>query len=112
MSSKYSNLQIESGSTFSVTKELNNPDGSNLNLTGATGACKIRKSYYSDFNVYPLTVTIESPATDGNITISATSNQTTTFKPGRYVYDVEITNGSVVTRVLEGIVEVKPNATK
>ena len=112
MSAGYTNLKIESGATFSTTIELNNSDGSSMNLTGYTGSCKIRTSYYSDFNVYPLTVTIDSPPTDGKLTLSATATQTTTYKSGRYVYDVEITNGSIVTRVIEGIVEVKPNATK
>jgi hypothetical protein len=112
MPAGYTNLKIESGATFSITVELTNSDGTPTNLTGQTGACKIRKSYYSDFNVYSLTVTIDAPATDGKITISATATQTATYKPGRYVYDVEITNGSTITRVLEGIVEVRPNATK
>lgn len=112
MPAGYTNLKIESGATFSITIELDNADGTNLNLTGFTGACKIRKSYYSNFNVYNLTVTIDSPPTDGKITISATATQTATFKPGRYVYDVELINGSEITRVLEGIAEVRPNATK
>lgn len=112
MSAGYANLKIESGATFSIDIELNNPDGTNLDLTGCTGACKIRKSYYSNFNVYTLNVSIVSPATDGKITLSATATQTASFKPGRYVYDIEVTNGSNVSRVLEGIAEVKPNATK
>jgi hypothetical protein len=112
MSAGYVNLIIESGATFSTTMNIDDDTGANFNLTGYTAACKIRKSYYSDFNVYTLTVSIDSPATDGNITISATANQTATFKPGRYVYDVELTSVSSVTRILEGIVEVRPNATR
>ena len=110
MPAGYVNIKIESGATFSINMDLNNADGSNLNLTGYTGACKIRSSYYSNFNVYSLTVSVVSPATDGKIILSATSTETATFKPGRYVYDVEITSGSSVIRVLEGIAEVKPNA--
>ena len=112
MSAGYTNLKIESGATFSITIGLDNADGTNLNLTGYTGACKIRKSYYSNFNVYNLTVTIDNPPSDGKITISATATETANMKPGRYVYDVEITTGASVTRVLEGIAEVRPNATK
>lgn len=112
MPAGYTKITIESGATFSVDIELNNADGSNLDLTGYTGACKIRKSYYSNFNVYPLTVTVVNPPTDGKIILSATSSETSSFKPGRYVYDVEITSGSSVIRVLEGIAEVMPNATR
>jgi hypothetical protein len=112
MPAGYTNLKIEVGATFSVEMELNASDGSNLDLTGYTGACKMRKSYYSNYNVYPLTVVIVNPPTDGKLILSATSTETATFKPGRYVYDVEITSGTSVTRVVEGIVEVMPNATR
>jgi hypothetical protein len=112
MPAKYTNLKIESGATFSTTITLKNSDDTPLNLTSYTGSCKIRKSYYSDFNVYSLTVSIVAPATDGRITISATAANTATYKPGRYVYDVEFTSGTTVIRVLEGIIEVAPNATK
>jgi hypothetical protein len=112
MPAGYINLLIESGSTFSTTMTIDDDTGASFNLTGYTAACKIRKSYYSDFNVYTLTVSIDSPPTDGKITISATANQTSTFKPGRYVYDVELSSGSSVIRILEGIADVRPNATR
>ena len=112
MPAGYANLRIEAGSTFSIDMELNNIDGTPLNLTGYTGECKIRKSYYSNFGVYSLTVTILSPQTDGKLRISASSSETAAIKPGRYVYDVEIVSGSSVTRVVEGIAEVTPNATR
>jgi hypothetical protein len=112
MAAGYITLKIEAGATFNVELELDNADGSNLNLTGYTGASKMRKSYYSDFNIYPLTVSIVQPPTEGKIILSATASETSTFKPGRYVYDVEITSGSSVTRVIEGIIEVTPNATR
>jgi hypothetical protein len=112
MPAGYVNIKIESGASFSIDMELNNADGSNLDLTGYTGACKIRKSYYSNFNVYSLTVVVANPPTDGKIIISSTASETATFKPGRYVYDVEISSGSSVTRVVEGIAEVTPNATR
>ena len=37
---------------------------------------------------------------------------TATYNPGRYVYDEEMTSGATILRVLEGIIEVSPNATK
>lgn len=112
MAAGYVNLQIEAGSTFSVEIELDNADGTPTNLTGYTGSCKMRKSYYSNFDVYDLTVTILTPETDGKFRLSASSTTTATFKPGRYVYDVEITSGGEVKRVIEGIIVVKPNATR
>lgn len=112
MPAGYTNLKIESGANFSITIELDNADGTHLNLTGTTGACKIRKSYYSSLYVYPLTVGIEDPATLGKINLTATAVETALMEPGRYVYDIELTTGSVTDRIMEGIAEVKPNATK
>ena len=112
MPAGYLNLKIESGSTYSVDLELTNDDGSYIDLTNCTAACKMRKSYYSNFGVYNLVVTIGNPPTDGKITISADATYTSSIKPGRYVYDVELYNSSVVSRIIEGIIEVSPNATK
>jgi hypothetical protein len=43
------------------------------------------------------------------LTISLTANQTTALDAERYVYDVEITSSTgSVTRVLEGIITVRP----
>jgi hypothetical protein len=112
MPAGYTNLLIEQGATFFNTVELNNPDGTSMDLTDMTGLAKIRKSYYWDGNVYTLTVTVASPATDGILNISATAAQTALFSPGRYYYDLELINGDIVTRVIEGIAEVRPNASK
>jgi hypothetical protein len=48
----------------------------------------------------------------GKVTISLSAVQTAALKPGRYVYDVEITSASETLRVLEGLVTVTPEVTK
>jgi hypothetical protein len=54
-----------------------------------------------------------SNATGGTVSIALTAAQTNALASGRYVYDVEITSsGGVVTRVLEGQVEVTPGVTR
>ena len=40
------------------------------------------------------------------------STQTGTLEEGRYVYDVEVTSGATVTRVIEGLVTISPQVTK
>ena len=55
-----------------------------------------------------------SNATGGVITLSLTPTQTAALDaPARYVYDVEITltADGTVTRVIEGIITVRPNVT-
>jgi len=39
------------------------------------------------------------------------ANTTSSITAGRYVYDVELVNGSYVTRAAEGIVTVTPEVT-
>lgn len=112
MPAGYINLLIEGGSTFSTIIALTNSDGTPMDLSGMIGSAKMRKSYYWAGNVYPLTVIIDAPSTAGRIILSASASETSTFSPGRYYYDLEIENGGIVTRVIEGIVEVRPNATK
>ena len=114
MSAVYvSNLIINTGATFSQSFDLLNAEGSGpLDLTGFTAEAQFRKhpgsSSKTDFT------TAITDATNGQISISLTSTQTAAIsKPGRYVYDVVIDNGSSVkTRVIEGSVLVREGVTK
>ena len=45
--------------------------------------------------------------------MSLTAVQTATLKSGRYVYDLQITAAdTTVTRVLEGVITIRPEVTK
>ena len=57
---------------------------------------------------------IATDSTSGVVALTLTAAQTATLDaPERYVYDVEITKTSTgaVTRVIEGIITVRPNVT-
>lgn len=104
------NLVIDQGTTYSTSINLTNEEDQVLDLTGYTGAAQIRKHYTSTNSV---SFGVSLNASEGIITLSLTANQTSTMVAGRYVYDVEITDSSnVVSRVLEGIVTVTPQATR
>ena len=107
----YSELFLEQYADFSTNINLDDTQGDAINLSGYSASSQMRKSYYSttayDFNVEV------SNAARGEITISMDSANTANMSPGRYVYDLTITdNNSVVTRVVEGIVVVSPGATR
>ncbi len=57
--------------------------------------------------------TVAADATTGVITLALTADQTSNLEDGRYVYDLEIlqTSSSTVTRVIEGIITVRPQVT-
>ena len=106
-----SNLTVDQGATFNAEIDITDDSVNAQNLTGYSVAGQIRKTYDSTtFTAFSASV---SNATGGTITISLTATQTNALAAGRYVYDVEITSGGgVVTRVLEGQVEVTPGVTR
>lgn len=103
------NLVIDQGSTYSTTITLTDDDGNPLDLTGYTGAGQIRKHYTS--SSYTAFTVVITPLT-GEVTLSLTATQTSNMSAGRYMYDVELTTGGTVSRVLEGIVTVTPECTR
>lgn len=106
-----SNLTIDQGSTFSVDIDVTDADGDALNLTDFTVQGQMRKTYTS--STATTFVSEITSVTRGVVTISLTAATTNALKAGRYVYDVEITSpASVVTRIVEGQVEVTPGVTQ
>jgi hypothetical protein len=49
-----------------------------------------------------------STSTQGRFNISLGSTQTRSLKEGRYVYDILVSSGSTVYRIVEGNILVKP----
>lgn len=109
-----SNLNIDQGSTFSSTINLDNQASGVFELNSYQARGKIRKSYRSQtYTQFACTINENTPNQD-TITIALTAVQTKALKAGRYVYDVEIFNPttSEVIRVLEGQIEVLPSASQ
>lgn len=107
-----SNLGIDQGTTFSVTFTVNDDTGTARDLSAFTARSQMRRSYFTSANT-SFTVSIANPL-DGEVDLEMSANVTTTLKPGRYVYDVELVsnNTATVERIVEGIVTIFPEATK
>ena len=107
------NITIDQGETYTNTNSVFLADGvTAMNLTGYTVASKMRKHYTSTAS-HTINTTITSPATAGLIDSSLSATETSAIKAGYYVYDLEITSsGGVVTRVVEGKIQMKPEVTK
>lgn len=105
------NLFIDQGTTYSVIVQVFGTTGSPYNLSGFQPAGQIRKSYNSNTVSATFNASIaDSP--NGKIYLSLTAQETANLKHGRYVYDVEVTNGDIVFRASEGIVTVYPQVTR
>jgi hypothetical protein len=107
------NLVVNSGSDFSQTFTLEGSDtNSAFDLSGYEVESQMRK-WAGSSTAISFSASIEVPSTAGRILLRLTSTQTTNLKPGRYVYDVVITDEfGVKNRVIEGMVLVTEGVTR
>ncbi len=106
------NLTIDQGATFSSDVTVKDANGNAFDLTGYTAEAKMAKGYNSTRTRTTMTTTINADPTTGIVTLSLTATETAALDaPARYVYDLEITSGATVTRVIEGIINIRPNVT-
>jgi hypothetical protein len=107
------NLVINAGSDFSQTFTLEGSDtNAAFDLTGYTVSSQMRK-WAGSSSAITFTSSILSPTNAGKIFLRLTAEQTSTIKPGRYVYDVVITDAyNSKNRVIEGMVLVTEGVTR
>ena len=117
---------IEQGATLNLELQYKDSTGTPIDLTGCGGKMQIRPSISSTTASITLSSSLAAdgtglnfsgsngttPPTSGSIGvyISAMSSSMLDFNTG--VYDLEITSGSFVTRVLEGQVKLSLNVTR
>ena len=107
------NLTIDQGATFSSDVTVKDANGNPFDLTGYTASAKMAKGYASTKTRKAITCIVNGEPTTGIVTISMTADETSVCDEGRYVYDLEIlqTSSSTITRVIEGIITVRPQVT-
>jgi len=117
MSAGKYNMTIEQGSTLNLQLLYKDSNNSIIDLTGYSAKMQI-KSDYAD-NSPSLYLTLSSSAGSGltitpvsgtiDILVPADSSSLMTFDTA--YYDLEITSGSIVTRILQGTVKVSKQVT-
>jgi len=106
-----SNIVIEQGYDFDTSFELEDTrTNSPLVLTNASAEAQLRKYYGSSTSV-SFASTITAPS-KGVVSISLTKSQTVNIKPGRYVFDLKITNEGKEFKAVEGAVLVRGGVTR
>jgi len=107
------NLTLDQGATFNSDVTVKDANGNAFNLTGYTASAKMAKGYASTRTRTTITATVSGDPTTGIVTLSLTADETSNLDAERYVYDLEIlqTSTSTVTRVIEGIITVRPSVT-
>tara|TARA_Y100000389_G_scaffold49759_1_gene45466 strand:- start:15579 stop:15914 length:336 start_codon:yes stop_codon:yes gene_type:complete len=105
------NLQIDAGATFTSDVTVKDANGNPFNLAGYTATAKLAKGFASTRTRVAMTTTIASDSASGIVTLALSASQTGALEDTRYVYDLEIQTGDVVTRVIEGVITVRPQVT-
>ena len=106
-----SNIVIEAGYDFDTSFQLEDTrTNSPLILTNASTEAQLRKHYGSSTAV-SFASTVTSPEL-GIISISLTGTQSVSLKPGRYVFDVKITNSGREYKAVEGAALVRAGVTR
>ena len=96
------NITINSGDNFYRDFYLDEVDGTPLDLTGYTGKSEVRKHPESVGAATTFSLTFVD-RTSGRFRLSLSKQQTSSIKPGRYSYDVMLTDSSnLKSIVLEG----------
>ena len=118
MSAGIYNFTIEQGTTFTRTFWYNDSDGDPIDLSGYTVRMDIKHSYGSEalatYSTGTSHFTITTP--DGgslpnqiNLVISAAETAALNFTGA--LYDIELINGDIVTRLLQGKIKLSPEVT-
>ena len=103
------NLNIDQGATFYYFVNLTNSEGAVFNLTGYTGNAQLRPSYTSNTKV---DMDVVVTGNTGKVELIMNAATTALLTKDRYLYDVELNNNGIITRILEGTVTVSPNVTR
>jgi len=113
MSAVYtSNIVINTGSTFNQTFDLESADTSTaFDLSGYTAAAQMRK-WPGSTTATSFTTSAPAPTSQGKIILTMSATTTSGLAAGRYVYDITLTSGDIVERVVEGMVLVREGVTR
>ena len=107
---KGANLTIHTGADFSANFNVVDTSSSAFNFESWTGSSQMTKSVSIGSSSYP-TATFNvgfTSAAGGKFSLSLDSNSTRSLVEGRYIYDILVSSGSTVYRIVDGNILVKP----
>ena len=103
------NLTILSGADFKSTFSVLKPDKSAYNFTGYSGSSQMTKSVAIGATL-GISTTFNvgfASAAGGEFQISLGSTDTRNLKTGRHVYDILVSSGSTIYRIVSGNIMVQ-----
>jgi hypothetical protein len=111
MSIYVTNLIIYTGTDFEQTFTLADSGNKILDLTGYSGCCEMKK-YEQSVSASSFVLSFLDPL-QGIIKISMGSSVSSLLNPGKYLYDIVLTDTENITkRIIEGNVLIKKAVTR
>lgn len=109
----YLNLICYQGATFDYLLTWKT-SGTAVDLTGYTARMQVREDFTSSTAVLSLTngSGITLGGTAGTILLATSAGTTAALAAGDYVYDLELVNSNIVTRLVQGKFTVDPEVTR
>jgi hypothetical protein len=107
-------ITVEQGSTFNLTLTYKDQRGYVIDLSGYSARMQLRTSAASNTVVLDLTTAngrIAIDGTAGKISLLIAAADTAGLS-GTGVYDLELVNGAIVQRILEGSYTISPEVTR
>ena len=107
-----SNIFIDAGSDYTSVITVAGANGLPLNLSTYTVKSQMRRAFKSS-QAHDFDVSVYSPS-QGLIKLDLSAAQSEQIEPGRWLYDIEITDTVTGSkrRVLEGVVTITPQITQ
>jgi len=102
------NIAIHRGDTYVHEVRLKDSANANINISAMSFVASMKTSVHATSNTAIFDVSKTDNA-NGTLTFTMTSANSANIRPGIYVYDLQQTNGSVVTTLLQGKVTVSPD---
>jgi hypothetical protein len=115
MSAGIYNDTIDQGATYTLVIVYKDENNVPINLSGYSAYMQLRENFDSataDLTLSTANGAIVITAAQGKLTITATATQTGALSAESYLYDLELVNGPVVTRLLQGQMTVNSEVTR
>ena len=95
---------IDQGATFYLNLVYQDSNGVPVNLTGNTARMQLRRTFSSsaDLTLTSADGDIVITGNTGNILITISDEDTGSLEAGFYLYDLELDNGGIITRLIQG----------
>jgi hypothetical protein len=106
------NLYVDQGVDFAVVLDLFDSEGVDFNISDQEFKCEVRKVFSSTV-AFQATVRVNTDDDDANnLDLVISANTTADVDPGKYQYDIVMSDGLQKSKILEGLMFILPTITR